>query len=376
MPRILFVNLAGTMGGAERSLLLAVEHLCSHFQTGVACPGGSPLWIELTSIRTERYSLPGAPSCTYRSLRGIAYLLRASFRMIRIVLRANPDIVHANSFYAGAVSLPAAIVTRRKLIVHARDLADFGFLSRLYNWFCRKVIAVSHSVRSELVEQGINSERIEVIYNGVDEGSFDRPEQGGVSCISRDPDEQRAFVFGHVGQFVPWKKQTVFLEAASRVASVLSDVRFVLVGDDICGRDTAYKHSVLFHAANLDLSERVSFPGWEENMREVWGQINCLVHTADREPFGRVIVEAMAHKIPVIAVGACGPGEIIEDDKTGLLVQKDDIEELSETMIRIVRDRDFADKLANAGYEHVIANFTADKTAEQIQGVYEDALAV
>jgi glycosyltransferase involved in cell wall biosynthesis len=296
--------------------------------------------------------------------------------MIRIVLKANPDILHANSFYAGAVALPAAIITRRKLIVHARDLADFGFLSRFYNWFCRKVIAVSRSVRNALVDQGINSDRIEVIYNGVDDCSLDGPKERGSSCTLSYPDQGRAFVFGNVGQFVPWKKQIVFLEAASRVARDANNVGFVLVGDDILGRDSGYKRTVLNHAEHSEIAEKVSFLGWQDNMCEVWPKIDCLVHTADREPFGRVIVEAMAHRIPVIAVGACGPGEIIENDKTGLLVQKDDIGELSEGMLRIIRNRDFADRLANAGYEHVMANFTANKTAEQIRRVYEDALAV
>lgn len=363
------------MGGAERSLLLAVRHLCGQFETGVACPAGSPLSARLSSVSTECYGLPGAPRCKYRSPRGVAYLLRAAFYMIKIVLKAHPDILHANSFYAGAVALPAAIITRRKLIVHARDLADFGFLSRLYNWLSRKVIAVSRSVRNSLIEQGMNSDRIEVIYNGVDEISLDRAQESGASFISSYPDAERAFVFGHVGQFVPWKKQIVFLEAASRVACDVNDVRFVLVGDDILGRDTEYKRAVLNHAANSEIAEKVSFPGWRDDMHEVWPEIDCLVHTADREPFGRVIVEAMAHKIPVIAVGACGPGEIIENNKTGILVQKDDIGELSEGMLRIAGDRDFAAGLAKAGYEHVMANFTAGKTAEKIRGVYEDALA-
>jgi len=150
----------------------------------------------------------------------------------------------------------------------------------------------------------------------------------------------------------------------------------MLVGDDIFGRDSNYKSSLLSYAENSTIAERVSFLGWQENMHEVWPKIDCLVHTAEREPFGRVIIEAMAHKIPVIAIGSCGPSEIIQEGKTGILVQPDDIEGLSEAMLKLAQDTQFASRLANAGYEHAISSFSADKTAALIQEIYEEVLAM
>jgi glycosyltransferase involved in cell wall biosynthesis len=327
-------------------------------------------------MQTEHHRLPNIPTHAYSSLRGIAYWLKTTCCVIRIVLRANPDIIHANTFYAGMVSLLAAIVMRKKLILHSRDLANFGRFTKLYNRFCRKVIAVSHAVRNALVDQGVSSDKVEVIYNGVDKCSLDRSEGNRTLFIPQNTDESSPFVFAHVGQFVPWKNHIVFLRAASHVARDLPEARFVVVGDDTSGRDSAYKCSVLNYAANCVIAERVSFLGWQDKMCEVWPKINCLVHTADREPFGRVIVEAMAHRVPVIAVGTCGPSEIIQNNKTGILVQVDDVKGLSEAMVRIARHREFADALANAGYEHVMSSFTADKTAARIQEVYKEVLAM
>ena len=375
MAGILFVNLEGRIGGAETSLLLMAKHLRDQCVISVACPAESPLSRALAAMRVDFYGIPGPPDRAYSSPLSLVYWLKTSWRLIRIVLRVNPDLIHANSFYAAAPSALAALVTRRKLLSHARDLANFGVFSRLYGYFCERIIAVSHAVRNALMEQGVSPDKIKVVYNGVDDGFFSPSDESNSSLSALGAHRRHSFVFAHVGQFVPWKNHIVFLEAASQVARDLCDVRFVLVGDDIFGRNSAYKRSVLSYAEKSTIAERVDFLGWQANMHEVWPRINCLVHTAEREPFGRVIIEAMAHRIPVIAVDSCGPSEIIQDRKTGVLVQANGIQELSEAMVKMAQDTRFAGRLANAGYEHVISSFAADKTASLIQQIYQEVLA-
>jgi glycosyltransferase involved in cell wall biosynthesis len=99
------------------------------------------------------------------------------------------------------------------------------------------------------------------------------------------------------------------------------------------------------------------------------------VHTADCEPFGRVIIEAMGHNVPVIAINKCGPSEIIQNGETGILVNPDNIKELSEAMLKIAGDKGFALKLASAAYEYVTSRFSAETTAKHIQKIYQQFLA-
>ena len=110
-------------------------------------------------------------------------------------------------------------------------------------------------------------------------------------------------------------------------------------------------------------------------MNEVWSKIDCLVHTASREPFGRVIIEAMSHGVPVVAVDSCGPGEIIRNGESGLLVQAGDIEGLSEAMLKIATDNELKTKLAKAGYRDATSNFTAERTAALIKEIYDEVLS-
>jgi glycosyltransferase involved in cell wall biosynthesis len=294
--------------------------------------------------------------------------------LIRITLKTNPDVIHANSFYAGVPAILTALVTRKKLLLHARDLTNFRFLSRFYGRFSQKIIAVSHAVRNDLIEKGIQPDKIKVIYNGVDNDSFSQSGARDSFDTSEYPGKAY-FVFAHIGQSVPWKNHILFLRAASNVAKYLRDARFALVGANIFSRGTKYERSVFSYAKSSPIMDRIDFVGWQENMNEVWPQIDCLVHTAKQEPFGRVIIEAMAHRIPVIAVGTCGPSEIIQNNKTGILVPADNVEALSEAMCKVAQDRQFTGRLVNAAFEHTMSNFTADKTAAQIQEVYMELLA-
>lgn len=374
-PRILIVNTGGNVSGAERSLLLMVKYLRSEYEIVVACPAGGALWDALTSEGINCFRLPAPTPKSWLSLSGFLYWVSTGSCLMKIVLKTWPDIVHANSLYGGMIVLPAVVMLRRRLVMHVRDLVNLGLLARLCCLFSRKVIAISHAVEKALIRQKAKPWKIFVVYNGTDEISQEAPRK---QVISSDPtylNGKVQFVFANIGQFVPWKKQLVFLEAASRIVGKIPEAEFMLVGDDVHGRDSEYKNSIRDYVENSKIAGKVSFVGWQEDMQEIWPKIDCLVHTAAKEPFGRVIIEAMAHKIPVIAVNACGPSEIIEDGKTGILVRGDDIDGFSEAMLRIALNPELAEKLGAAGYEHVAINFTANKTAKRISNIYQEILA-
>ncbi len=360
------MNLEGKIGGAENSLLLMVKHLQKNYSVSVACPGKSPLSEALTLLKIRYYELFSPTKYHYSSVWSLIYWLRTSLRLIRIVKKENPDIIHANSFYAGLPSALAALNTRKKLVLHARDIMKSRLILRFISVFCLKIIAVSNSVKNNLVKKGLNPKKILVIYNGIDESE--------ISNNFSENDKKNDFIFANIGQFVPWKKQIDFLKAALYAAPNIPNSRFALIGDDIFGRDSDYKRSLLDYAKESPIKDRIDFWGWQKEMSDIWPKMDCLVHCAEQEPFGRVIIEAMAHKIPVIAINECGPGEIINNRNTGILVQPGDIEGLSEAMKMIANDKKYAHKIAEAGYEKVKSAFMVKKTAEKIHKLYMELL--
>ena len=114
--------------------------------------------------------------------------------------------------------------------------------------------------------------------------------------------------------------------------------------------------------------------GWQKDMNPVWRMTDCLVHTARMEPFGRVLIEAMAHGRPVVAFASGGPAEIVDDGQTGFLVPFGNVQELSEAMLRLARNVDLAKKMGRDARQQVHEHFSAEKTAEGVMDVYRKVL--
>ena len=371
MRQILFVNSEGKIAGAENSLLLLVKCLRKDFQIAVACPTESPLAKRLAEMQIDSFDLPKPPRQVYCRLFRLIHLARVSYRVVKIAYKVKPKVIHANNFYAAAASILPVVLTRQKLLWHARDLTRFRLATRICSFFCERVIAVSDTVKNLLIKQGVRPARIDVVHNGVEI----RGCNSNLRKITKITSNDSPTKFANIGQFVPWKKQSVFLKAACRLIQKGSKAEFFLIGDDVFGRDPEYKVRLTNQIRNCEISQKFTLVGWQENMREIWQKIDCLVHTADREPFGRVIIEAMIHKVPVIAASGCGPSEIIENGNTGILVDANDIEQLTEAMLKIASDRKFALRLASAGYEQVISRFSAGRAANRIQKIYVQVLA-
>ena len=370
-PRILLVSTAQHIAGAENSLLLLAEHLRGTHHLRVACPQGSLLEKEVLRRGCPCIGLSASFPGPVQSLLGrLLAIWRATLAVHNAAEAWRPDIIHANSIYSLVACVPAAIVSGAKLIWHARDLAG-GWMVRPCGWFCQRVIAVSHCVAGWLKARGVKDSKIEVIHNGLDSRDEKSPASAAEARASR---RGGPFVFANVGQFVPWKRQLHFLAAAARVRAVGPHAEFWLVGDDLYGCHAAYRRKLSDFVRGHDLSQAVVFRGWIEDLAGLWREVDCLVHTAQREPFGRVVIEAMKAGVPVIAVNSCGPAEILDDGRTGILVAPGDMEALAKAMLRIATDSGLAERLAHAAREDVEQRFGAAQTARRVADVYADVL--
>jgi glycosyltransferase involved in cell wall biosynthesis len=288
--------------------------------------------------------------------------------VLYIAWRAKPVILHANSLPAVVAASVPAVIFRKRLVWHVRDFSKCGGLMRLCGLAAWRVIAVSNAIRIHLERQGIDGRKIDVVYNGVD------VVEGGVSRGSTGSDKLD-FTFANVGQFIPWKKQTDFLDTVDAVTGSIINARFLLVGDDRFGRDSEYKAVILRRVRALRHTNRVRFCGWCDDMAHIWGEIDCLVHTAEQEPFGRVIIEAMMNGVPVIAVDSGGPGEIIRHGITGLLVKPGDSRGLVEAMIKMGRDVQLRTRMMLAAYKDAVSKFRADMPVKRVEEIYKMLLS-
>lgn len=175
---------------------------------------------------------------------------------------------------------------------------------------------------------------------------------------------------GLVGRIAPWKGQDVFLAAAERLVGRFPHVEFVLAGTPLFGEDEL-ERTLRAQAERPPLRGRVRFLGFCDDVWSVYRDLDVCVHASTlAEPYGNVILEAMASRRAVVAAAAGGPLELIEHGRTGLLVQPGDPDALADALWRLLSNPDERRRLADAGRAHVERNFSLERDARVVEELY------
>ena len=236
----------------------------------------------------------------------------------------------------------------------------------LANYFARCVVANSQATARSFIASGGKKDLLHTLYNGFEFGTALKSaaecdaRQASLNLWQEDGQEKR-FVIGLFSRLTPWKGQHILLEA---LASLPSHFCALVVGDALFPEDKDYVSRLCQQAESLGLKERVRFLGFREDVWELMACCDVLVHCSVlAEPFGRVVVEGMATGKPMVAVNAGGVPEIIEDQRTGLLVPPGDASALAKAVQKLESDPVWARQLGEAGQKAVISRFNLQETA-------------
>ena len=185
-------------------------------------------------------------------------------------------------------------------------------------------MAVSEYARRALLQEGLPERLITTIHNGLPLEHYRRTEPGFLrNQLGLPPHQPLA---GLVGRHTPWKGQDFFLRLAQAWIRQNQTGHFVLIGHAF-NEDQAYEAALRRFVSEHGLSARVHFLPFQQNMAAVLSDLNLLVHASVLpEPFGRVIIEAMAVGTPVLAARAGGVPEIITHEVTGWLAEPGHLE--------------------------------------------------
>jgi len=366
MTGVLFVDHAEALGGAEHSLRLLLKHLDRHrFQPLLACnPGplvGTAAALDVPVIPVEMARIRG-------EVLGPLRLLRGSQALAHLIRRQRVDIVHSNVMRASFYAALAATLAGRPLVWHVRDIhppSERGY-TRLMCRQARRVIAISQAVAAMLP----CPDKVTVVYNGLDLEEYP-PDLDGDAARAELGLPSGAPVAGIVGRLQPWKGQERFLRAAALVIQHLPEARFLVVGGAIFGNGAAYEARLRQLAADLGLGERAIFTGHREDLPPLLAALDVLVHCSDAEPFGRVLIEGMAARRPVVACADGAVPEIVRHDETGLLVPPGDEQALAAAIVELLSHPERRQRMGAAGRRRVEQHFTAAQTARAIEAVYD-----
>ncbi len=379
MPQILIICEHPTLLGGERSILSLlgdVEH--AGFSVTVMAPSEGPL-----AAACQRRDLPLAPLLT-RDFTGKT-LPQSNRREYLAAQLENlrPDLVHANSLSMARLVGPVAKNLGLKCIGHLRDIINLSPRA-VEDLNCNdRLLAVSRATRDHHVAQGLSAEKIHVLYNGVDLYEYmPRRSNGDMHCeLGLEPE---AVLIGVIGQLGPRKGQDTLLSAAALLAAAFPEVHYLLVGR----RWSNKEESIRFEIDLLEAARRIGnvhFLGVRDDVPRILNELDLLVHPARQEPLGRVLLEAAACGLPILATDVGGAREIfgIDDDvesgdcicgESALLVPPDNPDALAAMIFTLVGDKALRTRISQAARRRAEECFDARLAAENLIVQYREVL--
>ncbi len=387
LSRILFVHSGSDMYGASRSLLRLTSRLARDgIGVKVVLPHNGPLVPKLQEngvIVEVQKNLPVIEREKVGSLAGILGLLmnsiRSTFGLLKLIIRFRPDVVHTMTSVILS-SGPAARLAGIPHIWHVREFfGEFGSLWRLYQkymlWFSTRIICVSRSV-AEQFDQSRGGERILVVHNGFPASEFlgvstERVAQFRATYASPGVH----YLIGVIGRIKFQRKgQEVFVRAASLLRHKFPDARFLCIGSPYPGTES--------HLANLrklvlelDLEHYVQYTGDIEEIKAAIKGLDVVVlASAQPEPFGGVVIEAMALARPVVATGIGGTVEQVVDGVTGYLVAPGDSLAMADAIEKLLVSSERRRSYGENGRERFLERFEFEHFYQTILDLYGQVL--
>ena len=354
----LFVSYSGRLGGGERLLLDCAAAL--EGERIVACPEG-PLadralsaGLRVVPLREHPLQLRGSPRA------GAAAALRLgahAHEARRLVRDLSPDLLIAWGMRS-AIALgawPLGGERPPRTVFQHNDLLPGPAVGRLVRAAAARfdrVVALSAAVAHDLDPTGALGERLLVCHPGVDLRRF--------SALPPPDGSGQALVLGAI---VDWKRPDLALEATAIAARELPGLRLRLAGAPLDEAGEELLRRLRDRAEQPDLSGRVELSGPADAAQALRGA-SCLLHCADSEPFGLVVLEALASARPVIAPAAGGPAELL-DDEVGRLYPPGDAQAAAARLVEVLGDPDLASRLGQEGRRRAEARYGLESAGER-----------
>jgi glycosyltransferase involved in cell wall biosynthesis len=385
--RILYVegNSDGTIGGSFFSLLFLVKNLDrSRFAPVVVFSNENALIPQFQSVGAEIVIRPlaapvRAPHKLLRPFARFANLMLGMIleplRLARLLRKRSIDLVHLNnSIERNHQWMMGAMLARVPRITHERGINDR--LSRQAGWLVRHldgVICISQAVRNNLAGLGLGKRNLVTIMNGLDPSEM-KVRLDRAAVLSEFGLAPTARLIGMVGNIRAWKGQAVVVEAMRTVSRAHPDVVCLLIGH-FSDADIAYKASIERMITENQLERHVVITGYRSNVADYVAALDIQIHASiSPEPFGRVLLEGMALRKPLVASQGGAVPEIVQDGVTGLLFEPGDANDLAEKLLRLLAAPETARSMGEAGYARLREEFGIDVNAKRTMTLYQQVL--
>ncbi len=385
---ILFTHSSDELYGSDVVLLELVRRLdATRFRPFVVTPTDIAYEGQLSQALAEAGIAHRAEDMPvlrrrYMSPQGLpAFVRRVRHNPIQLqTLAIEQDIalVHSNT----SAVWGGALVARRCNLPHVWHVHELitrpsmvrKFVAHMIGRYSDRVVAISQAVADNLLaDQPDLASSISVIYDAVDSERFHpQNDDGGFrQCWGIDSDD---VLIGVVGRISAWKGQSYFLRSFALAAAENPKLKTVIVGDVVSG-ETRQKDELIALSHELGIDKQVIWAGYIDQAPQVMAALDILVLPSTQpEPFGMVVVEAMASERPVIATAHGGPLETVVDGETGYLVYPTDPQAMAAAMKQLATHPDMRHRFGKAARARVLERFSFENHVAAFEKIYAESL--
>jgi glycosyltransferase involved in cell wall biosynthesis len=376
---ILFVNHTGQLGGAEIMLLSIAQKYRDRchvlllsdgpFRQRLAALGVSVSVIDSNENMLKVSKLGG----NLQALKAGPSVFAAVYRLAHAA--TSYDILYANSQKAAVITMLAGALLRKPVIWYLHDILSpehFGKLQSqvvvtLANWTTRWVLTNSQASLDAFIACGGNKQRTSVVPCGIDSAPFDAVSDTKAISVRDALNLEGTHLVGLFGRITHWKGQHVLI----RALPLLNDVHALIVGDALFG-EQSYRDEVVELAKTLGVADRVHWLGFRQDIPQLMRAVDVILHTSvSPEPFGRVIVEGMMARRPVIATADGASREILGNEYK-YMVKPADPSSLAEAILDALKtDPVVRNDLIESNYLRACSRFSQQQMIEQIDKTLE-----
>jgi glycosyltransferase involved in cell wall biosynthesis len=346
-------------GGQQQALYLHLGMLARGYKSGFICNPGSELASRLKQHNVHYH----------RIRHRFEVDLVAGFQLALYSKIHGYNILHLHSGHALSWGLLAKLFYPKLKLVAARRV-DFhignNFISR---WKytgsgVNAIVAISKNIRNVMLQDGVPEAKIRLIYSGVDTHKFDHivPD---LSYRQHWQIPEEAIIVGTVAAFVAHKDYRNFLAAAAIALKSNPRLHFVAVGDGI------QMQIMKDLAIELGIAHKVCFTGFQDKVGSLLKAFDIFVIASKKEGLGTSVLDAMSVGLPVVGTRAGGIAEMIEDGKSGLLVEARNSEALANAILKLAADEELRKHLGSNALKRV-QDFSKEQMVDDNIRLYEE----
>jgi len=300
--------------------------------------------------------------------------LLAAHRLAKIIDQENVDILHAH----WTKDLPLAVLakklsSRKPKLVFIRHMAITRHKRDFYHRFIYHSIDRYLVITQQLFNEAkrflpVSEDKLQLIYHGVADFEASDP----LACkqfLSANEIQDNVFRILLPGRIEHYKGQHTLVEALGLLSQQGINVEVVLLGHIM---DEAYFKQLREDAKKAGLENKVHYLGFIENPTLFYNCFDVVVLTTYAETFGLVLVEAMKSGVAAIGTNAGGVPEIIEHNKTGMLYQPGDANDLARCLKKMIKDPEWTKKLADAGKKYADDTFSEQQHYTKLNNIFTE----